>query len=120
MEHPVLCNISLTFALWMRAGISGPRAIPLALVLHRVDHAVVLQPKLLRRRTAVCDDVAVTESPGSGVIELYRLVQRGDFFVGEALDVVDAADDALNRGVGVGDSGKEGEGDSVLKCSNPL
>ena len=90
----------------MRGGTSGPRAVPLAPVLHRGSQGIVLQPELLRPRTAVSDDVAVGERPGSGVLELARLiqVQRGDFFVGEAFDVVDAAVDALDRGVGVGDS----------------
>ena len=95
-------NLLLTFALWMSAGISGPRAVPLTLVLHLGDHAAVVQCKLLCHRASICDDVAEGKVPGEGgFAELLGFAQRGDLLVGEALHVVDAAEDALDRGVGV-------------------
>ena len=95
-------SLLLTFALWMSAGISGPRAVPLTPVLHLGDPAAVLQRKPLCHRAAIRDDVAEGKVPGEGgFVEFLGLAQRGDLLVGEALHVVDAAEDALDRGVGV-------------------
>ena len=86
----------------MSSGISGPRAVPLTLVLHLWDHTAVLQRELLRHRASICDDIAEGKVPGEGgFVEFLGLAQRGDLLVGEALHVVDAAEDALDRGVGV-------------------
>ena len=86
----------------MSAGTAGPRPVPLTLVLHLGDHAAVLQRELLCNRAAICDDIAEGEVPGGGgFVEFLGLAQHGDLLVGEALHVVDAAADALDRGVGV-------------------
>ena len=86
----------------MVAGISRPRPVPLTLVLHLGDHAAVLQRELHRHRASICDDIAEGKVPGEGgFVEFLGLAQRGDLLVGEALHVVDAAEDALDRGVGV-------------------
>ena len=93
----------------MSSGISVPGAVPLTLVLHLGDHAAVLQRELLRHRASICDDVAEGKVPGEGgFVELLGFAQRGDLLVGEALHVVDAAEDALDRGVGVRYSGEVG------------
>ena len=86
----------------MSAGISRPRPVPLTLVLHLGDHAAVLQRELLRHRASICDDITEGKVPGEGgFVEFFGIAQRGDLLVGEALHVVDAAEDALDRGVGV-------------------
>ena len=91
----------------MLVGVSGPLAVPLALVLHRVGGGVVAHHERHGLRTAVGDGVVEGERLRGGILERAAavVVDRGELFVAEAPDVVDASVDALVRRERVLDSG---------------
>ena len=98
----------------MLVGVSGPLAVPLALVLHRVGESVVAYLERLGLRAAVGDGVIEGERLGGGIFERAVVVDRGKLLIAEAPHVVDAPVDTLVRRERVSDPVGERSSNSAV------